>query len=193
MRRLDEKKRQQIHRAAARLFASRPFHQVRLDDVAAAARVGKGTVYLYFKSKDEMYRSLIQEGFAALVDRLGEQLRGGEAHEPWAALEVVTSELAAYAVDHPDVYEMLRSVPLAKLSTQPRRSLTTLIERIIRRGVRSGAMCDPHPELTATFIPSLVRSAMLFGPKDLTAEVLAGQMMRLLKCGLKKRGNGRCD
>ena len=57
MQRPDEQKRQLIIDTAARFFATQPFHKVRLDDVAAAAQVGKGTLYIYFKSKEDLYVS----------------------------------------------------------------------------------------------------------------------------------------
>src|SRR5271170_3536141 len=70
MRLRDENKRRLIVQTAVKLFSEKPFHQVRLDDVAEAAGVGKGTVYIYFKNKEELYYSLIYEGFAEMVDRL---------------------------------------------------------------------------------------------------------------------------
>ncbi len=183
MQRLDENKRRTIKDAAVRLFAQRPFHEVKLDEVAAAARVGKGTLYLYFKNKHDLYVSLIQDGFASLVDRLNEQL-GAETLPPWEALERVIGELSRFAVSHPDLYELMRSVPLHKLRVDKRRQLTALIETTIRRGAKAGVMCDPRPELTATFIPAMVRAAMLFGPKNISADALADQILRLLRHGL---------
>ena len=56
--------------AAADLFASRAFHEVRLDDIAARAHISKGTVYLYWSSKEEVYLAVIRRGFAAVLDRL---------------------------------------------------------------------------------------------------------------------------
>src|SRR3954451_9617083 len=80
MQRPDEKKRALITATAAKLFASRPFHKVRLDDIAAEAKIGKGTLYIYFDSKEDLYFSLIYQGFAGLVDRLRQQLGlGGTA------------------------------------------------------------------------------------------------------------------
>ncbi len=190
MQKLDERKRQTITDAAVRLFASRPFHEVKLDDVAAAAKVGKGTVYLYFKNKEDLYVTLIHNGFSELVDRLKDQL-GGEDLPPWAALRRVVAELAEFAVSHPDLYELMRSVPMNKLRTSKRGELTDLIESIIRRGIRSGVMEDPHPALTATFIPAMVRAAMLFGPKGLSADTLTNQIMGLLGHGLGRK-EGRC-
>jgi hypothetical protein len=52
-------------------------------------------------------------------------------------------------------------------------------------------MSDPNPELTATFIPSMVRSAILFGDRNLSSQMLGGQIMRLLRSGLHK-GEPRC-
>jgi AcrR family transcriptional regulator len=191
MQRLDERKRRLITEAATRLFAARPFHEVKLDQVASAAKVGKGTVYLYFKNKEDLYISLIHDGFAQLVDRLKEQL-GREDLPPWLALQRVVGELAEFAVSHPDLYELMRSVPMNKLRTGKRRELTDLIETIIRRGMRAAAMADPHPDLTANFVPAMVRAAMLFGPKGLSAQTLADQIIGLLSHGLgRKGGNGR--
>ena len=48
-----EKKRGEIMSVAARLFASKPFHEVRLEHVAAQARVGKGTLYVNGKAVGE--------------------------------------------------------------------------------------------------------------------------------------------
>jgi AcrR family transcriptional regulator len=205
MQRLDENKRRLITDAAVRLFAQRPFHEVKLDDVAAAARVGKGTLYLYFKNKHDLYVTLIQDGFAELVDGLREQLAGGadEAEDvsddkgsgngtgrrigAWQALERVVGELARFATSHPDLYELMRSVPLNKVRLGKRRQLTDLIEHTIRRGTRAGVMNDPNPALTATFIPAMVRAAMLFGPKNVSAGELSAHIVRLLEKGLNRK------
>ncbi|MDB5330992.1 MAG: putative Transcriptional regulator, TetR family [Phycisphaerales bacterium] len=73
----NEQKRRHITSAAAKMFAARPYHKVRLDDIAAAAGVAKGTLYVYFDSKEDLYFTLTFEGFAQLVDRLNAQLEGG--------------------------------------------------------------------------------------------------------------------
>ena len=52
-------KEQQIVRAAAEVFANRDFHRVLMDDVAARAGVGKGTLYRYFPTKDDLYFATI--------------------------------------------------------------------------------------------------------------------------------------
>src|SRR5580658_9843378 len=81
MRLRDENKRKIIIETAVRLFSEQPFNKVRLDDVAEAAGVGKGTVYIYFKNKEELYYSLIYEGLAETVERIREYVaRPGLSH-----------------------------------------------------------------------------------------------------------------
>ena len=46
-------KRELISRAAIEVFAEKGFHQARVSDVAARAGVADGTIYLYFKNKEE--------------------------------------------------------------------------------------------------------------------------------------------
>ena len=53
-----EARRQAILRSAGRLFRERPYDDVRVEDIAAAADVGKGTVYLYFADKDAIVAAL---------------------------------------------------------------------------------------------------------------------------------------
>ncbi|HVC19576.1 MAG TPA: TetR/AcrR family transcriptional regulator C-terminal domain-containing protein [Vicinamibacterales bacterium] len=78
-------KRDAILRAALQVFAERGFFNAQVADVARAAGVAAGTVYLYFRSKDDLLvsifertmREAIDEGRAALagVDGAGERLR----------------------------------------------------------------------------------------------------------------------
>ena len=71
MQKPTEQKRRRILEEAARLFAEQPYHDVRREDVAARAEVGKGTIYIYFPSKDELYLALVDQGFAQLVSEVG--------------------------------------------------------------------------------------------------------------------------
>src|SRR5947207_12260832 len=92
-------KRKAITDTAARMFATLPFHKVRLDDIAAEAGVGKGTLYIYFDNKEDLYFSLISDGFARLVDRLKQDRpaadpRGRPATE---SLQRIVAELVGFA------------------------------------------------------------------------------------------------
>ena len=61
-----KQKHSDIIRAAIKVFAKKGFHDTKVSDIAKAAKIGDGTVYLYFKNKDEILISCLDE----LIDSL---------------------------------------------------------------------------------------------------------------------------
>lgn len=188
---LNEQKRETILSAAAALFAANPFHKVLLSDVAKAASVGKGTLYIYFSGKEHLYISVLYRGFSQLVDQLKDQLRANRV-DPYKNIKVIIRELVTYAFQNPYFFEMLRSARI-RMTKQPgwnrkREELYQLIQSIIEKGVAMGRFEDPHPELTARFIPGLVRSALLDGTDKIDAKALNDHILRFIEAGLKKNG-----
>jgi AcrR family transcriptional regulator len=51
----------EIIEAALRLFADRGYAATKLEDVAAAAGIGKGTIYLYFPTKEDLFRAVVRQ------------------------------------------------------------------------------------------------------------------------------------
>src|SRR3954452_9698821 len=113
MRLPNDQKRQQILDTAARLFAKQRYDQVRLDDVAAAAGVGKGTLYVYFDNKDDLYFSIAYEGFCDLIERLEAQVVD-HATPAVDRLRRIVEGLVQFARSHPQFYEMMRLPPGAR-------------------------------------------------------------------------------
>ncbi|MGE5145837.1 MAG: TetR/AcrR family transcriptional regulator [Candidatus Eiseniibacteriota bacterium] len=60
----------EIVAAALELFAERGFAATRLDDVAARAGVSKGTLYLYFESKEELFKAVVRESIVPNIARV---------------------------------------------------------------------------------------------------------------------------
>lgn len=186
MRTVDLEKHERIVSAATRLFGSRRFDEVRLEDVAAEAGVAKGTIYLHYKSKDELYLSLLYEGFSRLVEKLTQRTLWDEDRAETRLAEIV-GELVRFSFAHPYFFELARRVGVP--SGEPkwdrkREELFGVIEREVRRGISRGELSDPHPELTARYIPSLIRAAMLFPTGALTPRRLTTHILRLLMHGL---------
>ena len=53
-----ERRRQQIIIAAKRIFSAKGFNKATIEDIAKEAEISPGTIYIYFKNKDELYASL---------------------------------------------------------------------------------------------------------------------------------------
>ena len=71
-------KREAILRAATRVFAARGFFQSQVADVARAAGVAAGTVYLYFRSKDDLLVSLFERSMRDALAAIRAALDGVE-------------------------------------------------------------------------------------------------------------------
>lgn len=69
-RRDPEARRQGILEAAAAVFAAEGFAATKLDDIAAQAGVAKGTIYLHFKDKQDLFEQMIREAVSPVIARL---------------------------------------------------------------------------------------------------------------------------
>lgn len=61
-------KRQNIINAAERVFFSKGYDTTKMEDIAAEAEFSKGTLYLYFKSKEELYLEIVSRAERILYD-----------------------------------------------------------------------------------------------------------------------------
>ncbi len=65
-----EERRSAILKAAAHLFSVREYREVSIDDVARGAGLAKGTVYLYFKTKETLFLELCADAFRGWFNAL---------------------------------------------------------------------------------------------------------------------------
>ena len=90
-RRRKEARPSELVAAALACFAERGFAATKLDDIAAKAGVSKGTVYLYFASKQAVFEALVRQAVLPNVERLI-----GETAQPGApVLEILPRLLRA--------------------------------------------------------------------------------------------------
>jgi AcrR family transcriptional regulator len=65
-----EARRQAILSAGLAVFAADGFAAAKLDDVAAKAGVAKGTIYLYFRDKEDLFEQIVRDAAAPVLDQL---------------------------------------------------------------------------------------------------------------------------
>ena len=76
-RRKDERA-PEILEAALASFAEKGFAGTRMDDIAARAGITKGTIYLYFKSKEELFKALARQSIGERILAITQQLEGAD-------------------------------------------------------------------------------------------------------------------
>src|SRR5215469_13894791 len=105
-----ELRRARIMQAALRCFAKTGFYATTMDDVAAEAGVSKGTPYLYFNSKAELYRALYEWWSCGLSDRVGAAIKliPEEARKsPRHTLRTVLTAIGEHVAEEPDACRVL--------------------------------------------------------------------------------------
>jgi AcrR family transcriptional regulator len=75
--------------AALDLFIEKGFSATRLDDVAKRAGVSKGTLYLYFDSKEDLFKAVVREGIIAKYAEFEEEMRNFSGNTPDLLRELV--------------------------------------------------------------------------------------------------------
>ncbi len=77
--------------AALDLFVERGFAATRLDDVARRAGVSKGTLYLYFDSKADLFKAVIREGYVTRIAEFAEKIKDYQGTSADLVRELVNS------------------------------------------------------------------------------------------------------
>ncbi|MFO0844600.1 MAG: TetR/AcrR family transcriptional regulator [Gemmataceae bacterium] len=175
---------EKILTAAARLFATHRFHEARMDDIAALAEVGKGTLYRYFKDKEELYLALLDRAAEGLQSRLCQVLC--RTASPRQQLVAVVEGLIDYFDAEPHVFDLIQHAeamqrPGAEFPWQKTRNKTmALVKDILRAGQRAGAVREADPDLAMLMLLGGLRAIIRFGkhprPAGLAEEVV-GQFL----------------
>ncbi|MBK3774749.1 TetR/AcrR family transcriptional regulator [Azospirillum sp. YIM DDC1] len=92
-RRRKEARPREIVDAALTVFGERGFAATRLEDVAARAGVSKGTLYLYFPNKEELFKAVVREAILPNLD-MAERLLAGALGPSFAVLETLLTLFA---------------------------------------------------------------------------------------------------
>jgi TetR/AcrR family fatty acid metabolism transcriptional regulator len=141
-----------IMRAVEKLFTSRRLHQITLDDVAKSAKVAKGTIYLYFKDKDDLFLQTALSAFDDLREALEQAVPADAPFEE--QLAAACREIAAFFERRRQVYRMIQAEDARMLWCKgniregwkaKRRELAEAVAAILRRGVGEGRLRDDTP------------------------------------------------
>jgi len=98
-------RRDDILSAAARLFAANGYAETKVDNVARSLDIGKGTIYLYFKSKQELFLAAVEREIRRLTDTYE---ANKNAHEnPIAQMISDTSTYLGFFQKNPHVAELI--------------------------------------------------------------------------------------
>ncbi len=175
---------QRILDAAACLFAGNHFHSVRMEDIAAEADVGKGTLYRYFRDKEELYLALLSRASGQIREQVYEATQ--ESRDPVGQLEAVTETILRFFEEQRHIFELIQQAEASRGTNHPwqdaRDSVIKKVLEIFEEGERLGAFKVREPLITALLLLGGVRAVIRFGPK-LPSNELAKQIVDMVLFG----------
>jgi AcrR family transcriptional regulator len=143
--------REAVIAAAKKLFADQGL-EAQMPDIAKAAKVGVGTVYRHFPTKDDLIAALAVERF----ERLAEKVREGlEADDPWDGLCEFIRFAARLQADDRGLCEVMGSRPEVMNASAFAVGLDKLMQELVVRAQRSG---DLRKDLDWEDIPMIACS-----------------------------------
>ncbi len=195
-----ERRRQQIIVAAKRIFKEKGFGRATMEDIAKEAELSPGTLYLYFKNKEDLYASLSLRILQYLGIRIEHVDR--DAGDALAKLdELIEAMYDVYDFDPImiiNLFHLQSSETLKNLSPQLMLEINTLskksiasIARIFEDGIEQGMIIDRHPVALADIFWSLFSGVILWesskkiidGSKDYLRETL-GAAFNIFRKGI---------
>ena len=140
--------RERIEAAALDLFAERAFHEVRLDEIARAARASLQTIYRHYGDKQALLDACVLNWANALAARMTDHLIGIETYKD--RLRKVFWVVLDFFEQHPKVARMiLGSVYPGAMRydvTDQQRRLTNLFLEVLAEGRERGILNDQVSE-----------------------------------------------
>jgi AcrR family transcriptional regulator len=167
-RRRKEARPGEILAAALACFAERGFAATRLEEVAARAGITKGTLYLYFRSKEELFKAVVRQSLVPSIARA--ETIVAQSHEPSMALierlllqwaELATTPLGA--IPKVILTEAGNFPELARFYHEEvvRRGMA-VFQAVLRRGVERGEFRPLDGELVTRCLIAPLLLAMLW-------------------------------
>ena len=195
----DNGKREAILEAAFKVIADKGYFETRVEDIARAAGVAKGTVYLHFKDKADIY--------IGLVDWLFEQAVGAVRDvdtrplSPREKLEQVLSTWTDYVFARPGAIGLLsfegahahiesQALDRLKRTLMPRmREMIEAISAIVRQGIASGDFRDVDPIMGAMTFAHAFRTSVIAVQQKLPVEQPGRAALDILFNGILARAD----
>ncbi len=150
-----ERRRQQIIVAAKRVFSEKGFTKSTMEDIATEAELSPGTLYLYFKNKEELYASLSLRILQYLYIRVDHVSKETDITSDQKVEKLIDAMIDVYDFDpliiinmfHLQSSETLKNLSpqlLSQIEELSRKSIGA-ISSIFKSGIEKGDYIDHHP------------------------------------------------
>jgi AcrR family transcriptional regulator len=189
-------KRERVLTVAQKIFARFGIRKTTMDEIAKMARMGKATLYYYFKSKEEIFAEVIRKESLVLKQKLAEEIARAKSPQDKIRAYVLTRMI--YLKDLSNYYTTLTDEYLEHYSfvEKERKEFTEheidTLEEILSQGVEQSVFEMEDIRLTARMIAIALKGLeyplIVENKSGDNMEVEINQMLDILFKGLEVRG-----
>ena len=173
----DNKKIEAIYKATLALVKDRGLSGITMNDISKEAAIATGTLYIYFKSKEELIKELFQECRTKSMERYFAGIDSGASFEE--RLQTVFTNIITYKITHFEVSAFLEQsyhspfVCITDLNKK-QRALDPLFE-LVQEGILSGKIKPLERDLIVSFMFGIIHEMVknsYFSKKKLTSSAI---------------------
>jgi AcrR family transcriptional regulator len=167
-----EERREQVLRSAMEVFAHKGYHATSIGDIIKRARIARGTFYLYFENKRQIFEAILEMALQGLVSRLRRIELSPQSPPPLDQLRANVGRVIAFLLSERELTQILLRHAEGLDAEFDRRlsafyeTITNLIEGVLRAGQLMALVrpCDKR----------IVAACILGSVKEVMARVTSG-------------------
>ncbi len=190
-------RRDEVLRAARRLFARKGYQRTTMVEIAAGSELALGTLYQLFSSKEAILCSLLEEYIDVLISKVREAIAG--TPDARGQLERIVRTQLAFSQDNADVLRLylsgwtgyeytVRHLFGARIDTKYEEYLA-LLATVFRRGARTGAFLPVPPRRLAIALAGMIHALIRRWLREKKLNLMAeGEALLALLLGGVTRG-----
>ncbi len=193
----DKNTEKRILKAAIKLFGDKGYFKTTVDDIAHAAGIAKGTIYLYFRNKEAIYVGTCVEQFDQVMENIVAKINAAKTAE--VQLSGIAHYLSAYVNRIRTLYPLfnLENIHLSARTLKGLRAvvmpkmvkMNDTIAEVISQGVRNKEFRQVDPQTAAFMFINLIRSLFMGVMFKLDSSTNINEIMHIFLEGIKRRQN----
>ncbi len=160
----------QILEAGEKLFAKKGFYPTTMEEVARAAGLAKGTIYLHFNDKRNLFFSIIEKKLDILLEKIEKEMRKDEF--PSQRIKLAIGIHLKFLEENRDFFKIMQALPESLKQEMERKLKGRVIEKqsryveildqLIRKGIRNQEIKSLDSRKLAVILVGMMHSLTIY-------------------------------
>ncbi len=160
----------QILEAGEKLFAKKGFYPTTMEEVARAAGLAKGTIYLHFDDKRNLFFSIIEKKLDILLEKIEKEMRKDEF--PSQRIKLAIGIHLRFLEENRDFFKIMQALPESLKQEMERKLKGRVIEKqsryveildqLIRKGIRNQEIKPLDSRKLAVILVGMMHSLTIY-------------------------------